>query len=107
MGFYCNSLDSLHIATDSVEVLQELEEYLCSPFINIRREAVGPLAFKRYWDRISSRIDFRDIELPENFRNSLCAIYDAYGGDRPSYLPADSQSQLEFSNIRADSPDVC
>ncbi|KAI0693267.1 hypothetical protein BC835DRAFT_1086038 [Cytidiella melzeri] len=96
MGFYCNSLDSLYRAVDSVQVLRDLEEYLCAPFENIRKEAIGPLTFKSFWDRISSRLDLDNDngeQLPEKLKTSLCAIYDAYGGDRPAYLPKDSQSQ--------------
>ncbi|KAI0086959.1 hypothetical protein BDY19DRAFT_957657 [Irpex rosettiformis] len=93
MGFYHNSLDSLYRATDSVQVLRDLEEYLCSPFSNIRKDAVGPLAFRSYWDKISSRIDFHGQELPDKLKNNICALYEVYGGERPSYLPTDTQSQ--------------
>ena len=74
-------------------MLQDLEGYLCSPFDNVRGEAAGPLAFKTYWDRISTRIDFHGQELPNRLKTSLGAMYDAFGGERPSYLPEDTQTE--------------
>ncbi len=95
MGFYHNSLDGLYRAPDPVHVFRELEDYLCSPFDNIRQEAAGPLAFKGFWDKVSARVDFGDQELPDKLKNTLGAIYDAYGGERPWYLSVDTQSQFE------------
>ena len=91
MVLYCNALKALPPATTSIEVLQELEDYHCATFNNIRSLALGPVAFKQYWDDVSCNLENIDEGFPTTLRVQLAAYHDVFGGTRPAFLKEDSQ----------------
>ncbi|KAL0961384.1 hypothetical protein HGRIS_006337 [Hohenbuehelia grisea] len=94
MPIYCHSLDLLKTLPPSPECLQDLSKFLASAFVHFPRPALGPVAFRDFWTMKYHGIDDIYRECPEDVKECIRAIDEAYGGNLAVGFSMDSESDL-------------
>ncbi len=95
MPLYTGSLECLRLAEPSISSLHRLEPFFCSAFHRMPPPALGPVAFKSFWDFLRDQIGPEELKksCPDKIRTCLTAFYDACGGELPPELVSESQIQ--------------
>lgn len=101
MPLYISSLDRLRLVQPSISLLHQLDTYFCSAFSRMPPPALGPMAFKSFWDFLRNGIGSNQLKTscPESIRICLTAFYDACGDELPCELTSESQSHSQISHV--------
>ncbi len=103
MRFYSQALRAVQAAKPHVETLHILAAFLAAPFENISYGALGSRAVMNFWEAIKGDFDNTlHHDIPTSLKINLAACYDAFGGERPSFVSSnsDSESQSQMSMVR-------
>lgn len=78
-----------------MDKLHQLAPFLSSAFVRIPPPALGPLAFKRFWDSTYQGVGSTPRNYPESIKCCLRAYHEVYGGDPPTGITMGSQNSTE------------
>jgi hypothetical protein len=83
MSLYGEALELLKKQPPNMAALHELAPFLVSAFGRIPPPALGPMAFKRYWDTTYQGLVVERGSYPLSIEGCLIAYHEVYGGDPP------------------------
>ena len=112
MPLYCDILITIRKLVPVEDVVVELAELLAAPFVRDRipEPAIGPVAFKEFWDNIAPTLDFRSREFPPALADCVVSLHSAYGCYVPKWLESQLESQVSHSSVSLlplHSPQLC
>ena len=93
MSFYEQALNMLQKLPPEVDLLHQFAPFLVSSFHRIPPPALGPIAFKRFWDLTYQGSYASSSSYPEAIKRCLRAYHEVFGGDPPTGITIGS-SQL-------------
>ena len=98
MPLYQTTLERLADYQFSADTLETIAPFLASAFKRMPLPALGPTAFKEFWDVVWPRAALHSSRLPEDFKQALRINHNVFGGHIPSDMSQVSQSQSQFES---------
>jgi hypothetical protein len=84
MPLYEQALQRLQLLPADIDVLHQLAPLLSSSFTRIPPPALGPIAFKKFWDATFQGASPTPRGYPDSIKCCLRAYHEVYGGDPPT-----------------------
>ena len=96
MHLYQTTLARLIDYELNADTLAQITPFLASAFKRMPPPALGPVAFKDFWDVVRSRLTLSSSTFPETFKQALRINRDFFGG----HLPSQPQAQpLQITHL--------
>ncbi|KZT73902.1 hypothetical protein DAEQUDRAFT_808069 [Daedalea quercina L-15889] len=96
MHLYQTTLARLTDYDFDADMLTSIAPFLASAFNRMPSPALGPVAFKDFWDAVRPKLTLRSSTLPETFKQALRVSHDFFGGNLPSDMSQDSDSLSQW-----------
>ncbi|KAH9841456.1 uncharacterized protein C8Q71DRAFT_700943 [Rhodofomes roseus] len=95
MPLYQATLNRLAGYSFTAESLGAIAPFLASTFKRIVHPAHGPTAFADFWNSVRHTLTLQSTAIHEDLKQALKINHDYFGGDLPSDVSYDSQSQTQ------------